>query len=106
MGKNYRHGELGIFKVSQFEKSHKSTSSLVLAEGEITGHKHEIISGKVRVYDIVREAEELATKYLEVLSDTAVITHPEHGEDIYERGLYEIRPAREYQPEGWRRVSD
>lgn len=73
---------------------------LVLAEGEVTGHKHRIASGQAELY------ESEGTLYLKVLSPTALLTHEEHAEIEVPQGLWQIRIQREYEPIGWRYVAD
>lgn len=75
-------------------------SHLTLAEGEVTGHKHRISEGKAELY------EKDNTLYLQVLSETAVLTHEEHKPIQIPQGSWMIRIQREYEPEGWRYVAD
>ena len=63
---------------------------LILAEGEVTGHKHEIVAGVAKLYLIK------SILYLKVLSETATLRHEEHKPIDIEKGLYKIDKVREY----------
>jgi hypothetical protein len=73
---------------------------LVLAEGEVTGHKHCIIEGQAELY------EKDSTFYLRVFSKEATLTHEEHQAISIPQGTWMVRIQREYQPQGWRYVAD
>lgn len=73
---------------------------LVLAEGEVTGHRHRISEGVAELY------QRDQTLYLKVLSETATLTHEEHQPIQIPQGTWMVRTQREYQPQGWRYVSD
>lgn len=113
MGIVYRHGELLIKPalqeageiISNFGKAKKGDDSSsgpsvkklghsILAEGEATGHKHEIVEGDIELFEIE------GTLYLRVKSEEAKLAHPEHKTIAIEKGTYEIDHQREYVPEG------
>jgi hypothetical protein len=73
---------------------------LVLAEGEATGHRHQISQGKAELY------QQQGQLYLKVISETATLTHEEHHAVKIPRGTWLVRRQREYQQEGWRYVGD
>lgn len=73
---------------------------LILAEGEVTGHKHRIMEGQAELY------ETDGTFYLSVLSSEAVLVHEEHKAISIPQGTWMIRIQREYEPQGWRYVAD
>jgi hypothetical protein len=73
---------------------------LTLAEGEVTGHKHRISEGQAELL------EKDGTLYLRVLSETALLSHEEHKAIQIPQGSWMIRIQREYEPEGWRYVTD
>ena len=92
----YRHGDV-IIKSCKKAKG-KKLNHLILAEGETTGHKHKVV-GDAILY------EHEGTLFLKAL-DEVKVRHEEHEEITLPRGDYEINIQREYEPEGWRRVSD
>ncbi len=94
----YRHGDVLLTKVKTIQG--KKLDHLVLAEGEVTGHKHQITQGEAELY------EQEGTLFLHVLSEKALLTHEEHKEIELPQGDYQISLQREYSPEGWRRVAD
>ncbi|WP_204105878.1 MULTISPECIES: hypothetical protein [Spirulina sp. CCY15215] len=73
---------------------------LTLAEGEVTGHSHRISNGEAELYE--REG----TLFLRVLSDTATLTHEEHQAIAVPQGDWLVQIQREYEPEGWRYITD
>jgi hypothetical protein len=73
---------------------------LTLAEGEVTGHRHQISNGQAELFD--RDG----VLYLKVLSLHALLTHEEHAAVTIPQGDWEIRIQREYEPKGWRYVAD
>jgi len=68
----------------------KKLNHLVLAEGEHTGHKHQIIEGDAEIYD------DNGTFYLRVVSEQAILAHEEHAHQVIEQGDYQIGIVQEY----------
>ena len=97
--KFYRHGDLIIKKVDVIPKGAVQTSSLTLAEGEVTGHHHTFTGGQVIVLDAPATSKgSEAVKYFEVKSKEATLTHAEHGPMNIPQGTYELQIEREYNP--------
>ena len=94
-----RQGDLLIVKVGEIPKAAKPKKDRVLAEGEATGHMHELDSGFVyELGDVL---------YFRVPEETtATLKHQEHKEISFEPGEYQVIRQREYEPRGWRRVAD
>jgi hypothetical protein len=101
----YRQGDVSIIKSSSMPKDAKRLKGEpVLARGEVTGHAHRIVEGKVRLYQITA-----GILYLKVLSDFAKLYHEEHEDIVLPQGDYEIRRQREFdvtQRVEWRDVRD
>lgn len=102
-----RHGDVYLISSDLPRKSvrtGKRVTSRVLAEGEVTGHKHAIL--EVEGF----ERYELEGKtYLLVTAEGGVrIDHQEHGVGIVPPGVYEERIDREYDysANAIRRVAD
>lgn len=95
-------GDVIITPITKIPEGYEQTKGLVLAEGEVTGHMHEVTVGDAVLY---RNAEELI---LEVLSDEAVVTHQEHKPATLPRGKYKIGIVKEYDhfAEEAKRVAD
>ena len=98
--KAYRHGDVVIRVVEKIPTQAKALTHRVLAEGEMTGHKHQITVGDATLY------EHEGTLFLKVESDTATLTHEEHKPIVLPQGEFEIKIQREYEPNGWRNVQD
>ena len=81
-------GDVILRKVKEIKG--KKLKHLVLAEGEHTGHKHQIIKGDAELY------EHEGTLFLRVLSDSATLAHEEHAHQVIEKGDYQIGIVREY----------
>ncbi|MEG4248852.1 hypothetical protein [Microcoleus sp. Pol10D4] len=93
-----RQGDVILTPVPKIEGEKKS--HLTLAEGEVTGHSHQIIEGQAELY------EKDGTLYLRVLSPTALLSHEEHHAIAIPEGNWMVRIQREYEPQGWRYVAD
>ena len=86
-----RQGDLLITKVTEIPKDAKKQNSRILAEGEATGHMHELDLGDVY--------EKNGILYFKVLDgQTATLNHPEHGAMTFETGEYKVTRQREYAP--------
>jgi hypothetical protein len=95
-----RQGDLLILKVDRIPDQIPVKSDRVLAEGEVTGHFHELDLGEV--YEIGD------TMFFRVPGDkVATLNHPEHGPATFEPGEYQVIRQREYEPKAIpRRVED
>lgn len=65
--------------------------SVVIADGEVTGHKHQIRSKDVEMYEYE------AQRFLEVRAP-ANLVHEEHATIELRTGIYKIVRQREYVP--------
>jgi len=100
-----RQGELLIIKVDSFEGLElNKIEHRILAEGETTGHKHELNTGVLyrRVYSW--KNRELFFEVPE--NKVAILSHPEHRELTFETGKYKVITQREYEERGNRWVRD
>lgn len=94
-----RQGDLLIVKVDALPEGCVMPGHRVLAEGEATGHKHELDSGDVY--------EKEGTLFFRVYDEQrTTLKHEEHGPITFEPGVYKVIRQREYEPRGWRRVAD
>jgi len=99
MKSNYRHGDVIIIPAKIPSKA-KKQKGLTLAEGEVTGHSHQISSGKAALFKFDEKV------YLRVTSPLAALTHEEHHQIDLPAGEYEVIIQQDYEPEGWTRVRD
>jgi len=101
--------------------SAKKLNHLVLAEGEVTGHKHQIVEGEAELYEGEVDEEVLKNLpvemkasftlgqralFLKVISESAKLSHEEHRVQTIKRGENIVPLQREYVPGGWERVAD
>lgn len=98
----WRQGDVLIAVVDTIPADAVRRPDVVLAEGEITGHRH-------RIQD--ETTAELWTAldgllYLKVIAETATLVHDEHGPITLQRGLYRVWRQREYTPQAFRTVYD
>src|SRR3989304_3176347 len=98
MKNGYRHGDVVIIKCDSIPESAQRKCGLILAYGEITGHKHQISKGMAELF------ESGSTKYLRVLSETVELIHEEHKTIVLPKGDYEFKIQRTYIPQGWKNV--
>ena len=75
-------------------------SHLIVVEGEVTGHKHQVTEGQAELY------EKDGILFLKVLSEVAMLTHEEHQPIQIPQGSWMVRIQREYEPRRWRYVED
>jgi len=84
----YRHGDLLIKETKSMPVDSKQLSTKVLAEGETTGHVHEL-TGQVLVY------EKQGKKFFDA-KETIHLTHQEHKTIQIDPGTYQVIHEREY----------
>lgn len=83
-----RHGDVILTKTNT-KFSGKKLDNVILAWGEVTGHKHQL-RGQLLV-----ENTEGGPQLIEVLSDNAELTHEEHDTLLIPKGIYEVVIQRE-----------
>jgi hypothetical protein len=93
-------GDVLIKRVDKLPESARAVETLVLQEGEFTGHSHRFTDpAKVTVYETHAVVGNTITpnmgKYIEV-RETSVLLHEEHKPITIEPGIYEIDIVREY----------
>lgn len=94
-----RQGDLLIVNVQNIPEKAVKKVNRILAEGEATGHMHELDSGEVY--------ESNGTLYFRVSENSeTTLNHPEHGAMHFGPGTYKVIRQREYEPAGWRTVTD
>lgn len=98
--KNYRHGDVLLIPVATIPKQATKQKNLVLAEGEVTGHSHQITEGVAHLF---KWDEKM---YLKVKSERAALTHEEHKRIDLPAGDYEVIIQKDYEPDGWKKVID
>jgi len=98
--KKFRHGDVILKEVAKIPKEATKVKGLILAEGEASGHYHQIKDTSAAVQ--LQKAEK---KYLRV-NKVATLTHEEHKPIEIPVGNYEIIIQKEYEPQGYRNVTD
>ena len=95
-----RQGDLLIIRINTIPSQAVQQQSRVLAEGEATGHLHQL-DEEAEVY------EEKGALYFRIKEDKkSILIHPEHKPLTFEPGVYRVIRQREYAPRGWRYASD
>jgi hypothetical protein len=98
--KMWRQGDLLIIKVDKIPKGAVKQHNRILAEGEVTGHIHELNKG-----DLYLDADGfLYFKTPE--NETVTLSHQEHKAIDFDAGDYIVLRQREYTPTGWKQVAD
>jgi len=93
-----RHGDLLIRKTKEIPSNLKPANTVIIAEGEKTGHKHQL-HGNVTVYK-----QELGSLCFKVKT-SAELVHQEHKTIQIPEGMYVVQQEREFNPfENIRRV--
>lgn len=86
-----QHGDVIIGRTKSIPEGAKLLNHLVVMEGEVTGHRHQIIEGEAQLY------EKDGVLYLKAKSDCK-IGHEEHGIQTITKGNYKIGRVVEYDP--------
>jgi hypothetical protein len=87
-------GDVILQKTEQSITHGKQLNHLILAEGEATGHNHQIVSGVAQL--IALQGSHEGKRILNVLSDYALLKHQEHKEINIPKGKWEVKIVREY----------
>lgn len=93
----YRQGDIFLLPVAEIPaKAKKMTNDrLILAEGESTGHMHEIMSKSTTLYELSGvDTEDLPEIFAEV-EKQARLVHPEHDTISIDPGIYKVIRQRE-----------
>jgi hypothetical protein len=92
-----RHGDVDLFRLEEAPKSKaKKVKKLVLALGEVTGHKHVITAEKDEDILVYEWDNELGVVFR--LNAPAKLSHEEHATITLPPGLYTKSIEREYDP--------
>lgn len=108
MVEQIRQGDILKRKVESFNSAgHRVSNNNVLAEGEISGHKH-LLKGNTAKLMMLSQQEGQIIGHIDTGSDQATVWHDEHNEvPLDADSKYEIRRQREFKPkEGARNVQD
>lgn len=92
-------GDVFLQEIKEIPVDAKKSSDLVLAEGEVTGHKHILRGQTVQVF---RDGEKAFVN----AGEGTVLVHDEHKEIELPKGKYEVQIQREYSPTENRKVMD
>lgn len=108
--KNQRYqGDISIVQITEQQlpmglSFSKLTKPFVVAEGEVTGHKHTLEQTKPVDWEI---AENENGFYLRVHSGTGLLTHQEHEAQEIPQGIFFIGKQWEYDElREWKKVQD
>jgi len=99
--KSYRQGDILLVPIEEIPRGAKRVQPkrLIIAEGEVTGHVHELVGGKVELFE---KAEVVFAKIM----SAPQLQHAEHATQTIEPGTYRVVRQREYAPDELRRVAD
>lgn len=89
----FRQGDIYVELVSAVPAGAAKLPHLVLADGELTGHRHRIDGGAGAVlYELHDD------RFLDVRAGEVNLIHDEHGTIALERGIYRVWRQREFDP--------
>jgi hypothetical protein len=94
----YRQGDLLFRAVPELPEGLTERASKVIAQGEVTGHSHCLLEGRVL-------EDRQGALFLEVMRPTQII-HQQHHPIELPGGCYRVIRQREYTPEAIREVAD
>jgi len=90
--KLFQQGDVLVYKVDELPKNLNKAQNKVLAEGEVTGHCHQIIDDNTDVF-----VDDNGNIFLETKADS-VLKHDTHHPITLPPGKYEVKIVREYDP--------
>lgn len=100
--KKFRQGDVYIFQVDSTEdKKFMKVPNFILAEGEVTGHKHNLMpleGGEVSV----KKVSDMEI-FVDIKGTGAQVVHDEHETITLEPGTYRVQIQQEYDPATYRR---
>ncbi|MCI0397604.1 MAG: hypothetical protein L0322_22080 [Chloroflexi bacterium] len=97
----WRHGDVLIAPIEALPPAAQKRPTLILAQGELTGHSHRIAEpGAAALW---KHQEDL---FLEIVASSATVIHEEHAPIVLPHGLYRVWQQREYTPQVVRPVKD
>jgi hypothetical protein len=89
----FRQGDIYIESVRCLPEGAIKQFSTVLADGELTGHRHRILDFRTAsVFDARGEM------FIDVVADRAEVVHEEHATIELNCGVYRVWRQREYDP--------
>lgn len=108
MKKLYRQGDVLLVAVKELPADAKRLrpKRLILAEGEVTGHVHELIGGNVELFEDKKPGTEVAGVIYAKIMAAPELRHAEHSTQVIEPGIYRVVRQREYTAAEIRRVTD
>lgn len=112
-----RQGDVFLWPVESIpegaERQAREGGSVVLAHGEVTGHRHQISSTAAQLYAVNEVALQVAgrsavmSRYLDVVTGREVLLrHEEHGPIPIKPGVWDVRIQEEWDDEFSRPVLD
>jgi hypothetical protein len=97
----YRHGDLLVASVDDLPTNARRLQHLVLAQGELTGHSHQISERDGAALFELKDR-----LFLQVTRSVVTLVHQEHGPIELPAGNYQVWRQREYTPAEIRTVRD
>ena len=90
-------GDVCLERVAAIPKSAKLLPHRVLAIGEVTSHKHQILTETAELYEVETEREGVMTRemFLRCLAPSE-LTHEEHGPILIPVGEYRVGIVQEW----------
>lgn len=89
----YRQGDLGFTSIESLPQKLKVIKSSILALGENTGHKHQLLEVVENQFLVLED--EKGNKYLNINQPTDLV-HEEHKTITIQPGFYWMQNEREY----------
>ena len=96
----YRHGDLLITKINAIPEDTVQISDKIIAEGEISGHKHEIFGSaqvNIRPSFIGRQINENSEVWFNAF-DEIKLKHEEHKTLEIPKGVYKVTKEQQFDP--------
>ncbi|HKT04646.1 MAG TPA: hypothetical protein VJT31_34450 [Rugosimonospora sp.] len=104
----YRQGDVLVVAVAAIPAGAvpvpRDGADVVLAYGEVTGHRHAISERHAEL--LALPEAEIERRFLRITGESALLVHEEHAPVPLPPGAYEVVRQREYAPKAPRIVAD
>lgn len=98
----FRQGDILFVEMEKLPELHsKEVAEFVIAEGEVSGHKHKLTIERPKTK--VRISSDSKGYYLDVSGDEASVVHEDHATITLKPGKYHVYRQREYDPVQYQR---
>ncbi len=94
----YRQGDILLTAIEHIPRNAKLMKTNIILEGEVTGHAHRLINGKIYSGTISWNRKQI---YIDAKNGKSYLSHEEHKRINLQAGYYLVTRQREYEPNNY-----